>query len=66
MPKGRPKKIEVVVDDEIIDNPEEVKIEDVVKADTSELKKYWLDFYQVMLDNNITRIADVENIISKL
>lgn len=60
------KKIDVVVDDEIIDNPEEVKIEDVVLPTTEDQKRYWLDFYQVMLDNNITRIADVENIIAKL
>lgn len=59
------KKVKVVVDDIIIEKPHKVKIEDVVK-DTSEAKKYWLDFYQVMLDNNITRIADVENIIAKL
>ena len=30
MPRGRKKKVEIVVDDEIIDNPEEVTIEDVL------------------------------------
>ena len=56
------KKKKVVVDDEIIDNPEEVTIEDVVKVDA---KAEYLVLYATLKELGITRISDLENLIAK-
>lgn len=55
-------KKKIVVDDEIIDNPEEVTIEQVVSTEKAEL----LALYAKLQELGITRISDLEGKIARL